>query len=69
MSMYRVTTICDIVLNDEILESDFDDYELFDSEKQAKAYASKFTVGEAIAYHGEAQDILKEIYIDEIEDI
>lgn len=65
---YRVTTVCDIIQEGDVLEHDFYDEEFFDTRDEAKDYIMRHQIGEVIGYHGDAEDILTDIYLDEIED-
>lgn len=65
MKQYIVSTFCDIIQGGNVLERDFYDEEYFDTREEAENFIMRHKIGEVIAYHGDAEDILTDIYLKE----
>lgn len=65
MKQYIVITVCDIIQNGNVLERDFFDEEYFDTREEAENFILCHKIGEIIGYHGDAEDILTDIYLKE----
>lgn len=65
MKQYIVITVCDIIQDGNIIEKDFYDEEYFNTREEAKKFIMRHKIGDIIAYHGDAEDILTDIYLKE----
>ena len=65
MKQYIVITVCEIIQDGNVLERDFFDEEYFDTREEAENFIMRHKIGEAICYHGDAEDILTDIYLTE----